>query len=125
MTKLPLAEAEQDHLPGVPSLPLPLWTEVPDRGVAPFPALGWWQDPGIVPSRVPPPGPDQLWFGAAQEPLTERPGGLVQLPLLDDPAPWDCDPAAPAPGPRKRRGRRRRKTAHLLSPGQMSLFPQD
>jgi hypothetical protein len=108
LTKLPSLEAEQFDLPGLPDF-LPTTSCVTDSPPAeemPEPAA---------------PNPDQLHFGASQEPLSERPDEPRQLPLLPDPQVWEAE--APAPERRPRKGRLARKRANLgLSPGQLPLF---
>ncbi|CAN5901037.1 hypothetical protein BH23ACT12_BH23ACT12_03840 [soil metagenome] len=111
VTKLPSIEPEQANLPGLHAfLSSGGWV------MNPYPVQEPADDPALRG-----PGPDQLHFGANQEPLSESSGEACQLPLLPDPPVWAAEP--PTPSPRPRKGRRTRKRSNLgLSPGQMSLF---
>ena len=110
LTKLPSLEAEQFNLPGLPEILLSAsWFSASSTPAAETPDL-------------PAPGPDQLHFGAAQDPLTEQPSRPCQLPLLPDPPEWEAEPAA-APKRRTGKGRLAKKRGNLgLSPGQLPLF---
>jgi len=110
---LPALEAEQCNLPGLSSLFLPAVWLVPKQ-----------LEPELSTVTGIPPSPDQLRFGANQEPLSEPVPPFRQLPLLPDPPVWEAEPEAlPASGTKPRKGRpAKRRTKSSLSPGQMSLF---
>lgn len=111
LTKLPSIEAEQFNLPGLHDF---------------LGSGGWVMNPYRVAEPAeepvgPGPGPNQLHFGANQEPLTEPSAQARQLPLLSDPPAWEEPPSGPSP--RSNKGRPAGKRSNRgLSPGQMSLF---